>query len=348
MIRIPETPKHRIDRRIYGQFAEHLGRCIYEGIWVGEDSPIPNHARRYGDSRMQKIACGPNAEDYDWTNVLMAEAGSLMDGLSLHYYTLPTGMWDGAKGSAVDFDDREWYETIRRTRTMDTLIARHSEIMDGYDPAKRVGLVVDEWGTWYDVEPGTNPGFLFQQNTIRDAVVAALNFNTFHRHADRVRMANIAQMVNVLQAMVLTDGPAMVRTPTYYAFDLYTDHQDAYFVEAEPEPDHAPGTIGAHAEYTVSRNSDSYTISVTNVDLLEPVNATFELPARITDVFRSQLLAGRHANSHNSFAAPDEVRPVHFPDYQVDGRRLRLTLPPRSIVTVRVGQPSPVRGSQLR
>src|SRR5205823_3159777 len=148
--------------------------------------------------------CGPNSDDYKWTETVMSMAGHYMNGLSLHYYTLPTGDWK-KKGSATEFDEAAWITTLRRTLHMEELITKHSEIMDKSDPNKRVGLIVDEWGTWFDVEPGTNPGFLYQQNTLRDAIVAGLNFHIFHRHADRVTMANIAQTVNVLQAMVLTD-----------------------------------------------------------------------------------------------------------------------------------------------
>lgn len=495
MITITEAARsHRIDRRIYGQFAEHLGRCIYEGIWVGENSDIPNrngirsdvvaalraikvplvrwpggcfaddyhwqrgvgprheratmvnsnwggvvetnefgtheyfellhqldaeayitgnvgsgtvaemrdwveyitldgsspmadlrkrhgrpqpwrlhffgvgneswgcgghmlplhyanqyrqfqtYVRQYGEHPIAKIACGANDDDYEWTEVLMAQAGGLMDGLSLHYYTIPSGDWQ-AKGSATDFDDYEWYETIRRARKMATLLEHHAAIMDKHDPAKRVGLIVDEWGTWYDVTPDTNPGFLHQQNTIRDALVAAINFNLFHRHADRVRMTNIAQMVNVLQAMLLTDGPAMIKTPTYWVFDLYADHQDAYFVAGGSVEDGrnsdgaGPGMSGSRGEYTVSWKDGAYTISVTNVDLDVPVEADLEFPARVTTVHQGRILSGEHPNSHNTFEAPDEVRPIDFTGYRIDGDRLRLTVPPRSIVTMRVGQP---------
>jgi alpha-N-arabinofuranosidase len=294
------------------------------------------YVRQYGEFPVYKIACGANGDDTVWTETLMAQAGSLMDGLSLHYYTVPSGVWE-TKGSAVDFDESEWYQTLQQARRIATLLERHCAIMDSHDPAKRVGLIVDEWGTWYDPTPGSNPGFLEQQNTIRDAVVAALTFNQFHRYADRVRMANIAQMVNVLQAMLLTDGPAMVKTPTYYAFDLYTDHQDASFVDAQPGPGDAPGTIGAHGEYTVSWKDDAYTITITNTSLDQDVEADVELPQRITTVHRGRILTGARPNSHNTFAAPDEVRPADFEGYRIDGARLRLTVPPHSIVTLRVG-----------
>src|ERR1043165_9222218 len=149
-----------------------------------------------------------------------------MDGLSLHYYTLPTGDWS-KKGSATEFGESEWHSTLARTLRMEEFVSKHSAIMDKYDPQKKVGLMVDEWGTWYDPAPGRDMGALYQQNTLRDAVVAGLSLNIFNRHSDRVQMANIAQMVNVLQAMVLTDKERMVLTPTYYVFRMYRVHQGA-------------------------------------------------------------------------------------------------------------------------
>jgi alpha-N-arabinofuranosidase len=155
------------------------------------------YVRNFGDNKIFKIACGPNENNYNWTEVLMREAGNFMDGLSLHYYTLPTNNWSN-KGSSTEFDERGWFKTLKNTLVMDELLTRHSTIMDKYDRDKRVAIVVDEWGTWYNVEPGTNPGFLYQQNTIRDALVAGINLNIFNSHSDRVRMANIAQIINVL------------------------------------------------------------------------------------------------------------------------------------------------------
>jgi alpha-N-arabinofuranosidase len=169
--------------------------------------------RNYGDSRLYRIACGANAADYKWTETLMKNAGKQMQGLSLHYYTIPTGNW-GRKGSATQFDEAEYFSAISNTLFMDELITAHSAIMNRYDPQKRVGLITDEWGIWTDAEPGTTPGFLYQQNTLRDAILAAVNLNIFNAHCDRVKMANIAQTVNVLQAVILTDGEKMILTPT--------------------------------------------------------------------------------------------------------------------------------------
>ena len=379
-----KAEKNRINRNIYGHFSEHLGRCIYQGIYVGEDSPIPNvngmrtdvvealkkirvpvlrwpggcfadeyhwkdgvgpkekrkrmvnthwggvvednsfgtheflefcrqvgcepyingnlgsgtvqemsewveymtfdgvspmaewrrengrekpwhvkyfavgnenwgcggnmrpefyadqfrryqtYLRNFGGNRLFKIACGPSGDDYDWTDKVMAIAGRFADGIALHYYTVPSGDW-GRKGSATEFSEEIYFDTLARALKMEELIRRHTAVMDKYDPEARVGLLVDEWGTWYDVEPGTNPGFLYQQNTIRDALAAALTLNIFNRHSDRVVMANIAQMVNVLQAVILTEGKKMLLTPTYHVFDLYKAHQDALLLPEEYE-----------------------------------------------------------------------------------------------------------------
>lgn len=188
------------------------------------------YVRDFSGNKIFKIACGANVDDYNWTEVLMREAGRFMDGLSLHYYTIPGDFWLG-KGSATNFDEGEWFITLKKALRIDELITRHSVIMDRYDPEKRVALVVDEWGTWYDVEPGTNPAFLYQQNTIRDALVAAIHFNIFHKHCDRVRMANIAQTINVLQAVIHTEGSKMVLTPTYHVFNMYKVHQDAELLD---------------------------------------------------------------------------------------------------------------------
>ncbi|HYD83722.1 MAG TPA: alpha-L-arabinofuranosidase C-terminal domain-containing protein, partial [Opitutus sp.] len=189
-----------------------------------------------------RIACGSNGEDYNWTDVLMRDAGRQMNGLSLHYYTLPTGSWRGSKGSATDFAEDMYFATLRRTLRMDELVQKHGAIMDKYDPEKKVGMIIDEWGTWYDVEPGTNPGFLYQQNTLRDALVAALNFHIFHKHADRVAMTNIAQTINVLQAVILTDKEKMILTPTYHVFEMFKVHQGATVVPLElATPDYVHG-----------------------------------------------------------------------------------------------------------
>lgn len=479
-----DAKKGTISRYIYGHFAEHLGRCIYEGFWVGEDSPIPNtngirndivealkklnipvlrwpggcfadeyhwkngvgprserktmlnthwggvvetnhfgthefmelcemlgcepyisgnvgsgsvqemqewieymtlekgtpmsewrikngrkepwklkffgigneswgcggfmrpeyyvdlyrhyqtYVRNYGDNRIFKIACGANSTDYRWTEVLMREAGSLMDGLSLHYYTVP-GTWN-KKGSAVDFTEEEWFTTLKKALFMDELIQRHVAIMDQYDPEKRVALVVDEWGTWYDVEPGTNPGFLYQQNTIRDALVAGATLNIFNHHCDRVRMANIAQTVNVLQAMALTDQEKLVLTPTYHVFAMYKVHQEASLLDT-----HATGDEYVMGEEKIevvsasaSEDADGKVhVSLCNFHHAEPVRVTIELRGWESDKGEAEatILAGTKMNDRNTFENPNQVEPQPFTNFTLSKGKIEADLPPMSV-----------------
>ncbi|WP_127486933.1 alpha-N-arabinofuranosidase [Paenibacillus ehimensis] len=485
-----DIAKGTINKNIYGHFAEHLGRCIYEGIWVGEDSPIPNtqgirndvlealkqlqvpvlrwpggcfadeyhwkdgigpratrkrmvnthwggvvennhfgthefmllcellgcepyicgnvgsgtvqemsewveymtfdgespmadwrkengrekpwklkyfgvgnenwgcggnmrpeyyadlyrryqtYVRNYGGNKIYKIAGGANVDDYNWTEVLMKNAGGLMDGLSLHYYTIPGDFWLG-KGSALDFSEEEWFVTMKKALHIDELITRHSTIMDKYDPDKRVGLIIDEWGTWLDVEPGTNPGFLYQQNTIRDALVAGLHFNIFHRHADRVQMANIAQTVNVLQAMILTEGEQMILTPTYHVFHMFKVHQDAQLLAVEASAGHYDfqGETLPQVTVSASKNAEGKVhISLVNIDPKQEAQLSIELrgiPADKTQV-AGTILTAESMNAHNTFKQPDAVTAVPF-TAAVEGNRLSMKLPAMSVVTLAVG-----------
>lgn len=207
-----------------------------------------------------KIACGANVDDYHWTDKVLEttfdHGWGFMNGMSLHYYTIPTGNWN-KKGLALDFDEKDWYRTLKAALKMDELIKGHGAIMDQYDPEKKIGMIVDEWGTWYDVEPGTNPGFLYQQNTMRDALVAGINLNLFNKHCDRVKMANIAQMVNVLQAVILTEGEKMVKTPTWHAFYMYQNHQDGELVESCVETVQA----GLEKDYMVPNLTESVSVA---------------------------------------------------------------------------------------
>src|ERR1700754_3360776 len=187
-------------------------------------------AKDYPGAKLKKIASGANSDDYNWTEVCMKNIPlHMMYGLSLHYYTIPTGHW-GKKGSATEFTEQEYFNTMVNCLKMDELVTKHSAIMDKYDPEKRVALVVDEWGVWTDPEPGTNPGFLYQQNSLRDALIAATTLNIFNNHSDRVKMAALAQTINVLQALILTDKEKMILTPTYHIFDMYKVHQAAKYL----------------------------------------------------------------------------------------------------------------------
>lgn len=483
-----DSGKGTINRHIYGHFSEHLGRCIYEGIWVGEDSPIPNtngirndvvealkqiripvlrwpggcfadeyhwkdgigpketrkrmvnthwggvvennhfgthefmelcrqlecepyingnlgsgtvqemsewveyltfggvspmaelrtqngrkapwkvtyfgvgnenwgcggnmrpeyyadeyrryqtYVRNYDDNRIHRIACGPNSDDYNWMDVLMREAGRFMDSITLHYYTLPNDNWQD-KGSATGFDERAWFTTLQKALRMDDLITRHRTIMDKYDPEGRVGLIVDEWGTWYNVEPGTNPGFLYQQNTMRDALVAGLTLNIFHKHNQRVRMANIAQTVNVLQAVILTEGEKMILTPTYHVFDMYKVHQDAELLDLSLDAGSykQDGSEIPAVTATASRDAQGK-IHLSFCNLQHHAEAQVEIDVRGMNggslSITGSALTGDRMDAHNTFAQPDAVKPQPFDSFRLDGGKLTVNLPAMSVTTL--------------
>lgn len=476
----------KVNRNIYGHFSEHLGRCVYEGIWVGEDSPIPNtrgmrndvvealrqlrvpvlrwpggcfadeyhwidgvgpreqrpvilnthwggvtennhfgthefldfcsligaepyicsnvgsgtvqelqqwveyitfdgrspmadrrrrngreepwrllylgvgnenwgcgghmrpeyyadeyrryqtYARNLSGNTLYKIACGANSSDYHWTEVLMREAARYMHGLSLHYYTRPPRE-DGASGSATGFGEREWFGVLRNAFAMDALIGKHSEIMDHYDPERRVGMVVDEWGAWYDVEPGTNPGFLYQQNTIRDALVAGLTLNIFNAHCERVSMANLAQTMNVLQSVILTDKDCMVTTPTYHVFDMYKAHQDATLLPCCLDAgDYVYG--GEHipqVSVSASRHSEGdITVTLCNTSPSEGAELYCEVRGAALSQAEGRVLTADSMDAHNTFEKPDNVVPTKLEDVVIQGGSLKALLPPMSVVSL--------------
>lgn len=296
------------------------------------------YVRQLSGNRIQKIACGPNVADYRWTEVLMREATPMLGGLSLHYYT-HVGPRPLSR-SATEFGEAEWFSVLRNTLRMDELLTKHGEIMDRFDPQRRVSLVVDEWGTWYDVEPGTNPGFLYQQNTLRDALVAALNFHIFHSHCDRVRMANIAQTVNVLQAMVLTDGSRMIFTPTYHVFEMYKVHQNATRLPVELES--ARYEFGAEGIPAVSASASVDAEGVVHLSLCNchpqaAVDVECELRGRTAEQVSGRVLTAPAMNAHNAFDAPQAVSPVDFQGMERrGGSALRVQLPPMSVVVLEV------------
>ncbi|GAA1541455.1 alpha-N-arabinofuranosidase [Microbacterium ginsengiterrae] len=484
---------HTINRHIYGHFAEHLGRCIYDGFWVGEDSPIPNErgirldivealraldipnlrwpggcfadtyhwrdgigpredrpqiantnwgdvvennhfgthefmdlcdmlgadayvngnvgsgtvqemsewveyltrgddspmarlrrqngrdepwrvpfwgigneawgcggnmsaeyyaeeARRYatfchnhGDNRLTRIAAGAHEDDLDWTRVLMKTLtechgctlyGNLpYQAVSFHYYT-HSGSGINTE-DALPFSDDQYYRTMAYAADMDRVIRGHIAVMDSYDPTGRVGLVCDEWGTWWNVEEGTNPGFLFQQNTVRDALVAGIHFDIFHRY-ERLTMANIAQTVNVLQAMVLTDGDRMVLTPTYHVFEMNKGHQDArrlvsHLVEAPSTT--VEGTPLDLVSLSASTKDDSALISVSHLSADADCTVTVDLRGRRADVRRARVLTGGSAADFNDVDAPDRVSPQPL-EARVEDGILTVVVPPHSFSTI--------------
>jgi alpha-N-arabinofuranosidase len=291
--------------------------------------------RSYTDVRAFRVATGPSEDMYDWTETMMREAGHMIDGLDLHYYTL-VGTWQ-RKGSATDFDEREWFVAVRNAWRMDELITRHSVIMDRYDPRKRVWLIVGEWGMWHDVEPGTDPGFLYQQNTMRDAVVAGLHLNIFNSHADRVRGANIAQTVNVLQSMVLTRGEEMILTPTYHVFDFYKVHQDATLLPIDVQSDEYRFEDESVAAVSASASRDaSGLIHVTLVNLDPNGARTVQAEIRGHDVsaVSGRILTADAMNAHNTFEVPDAVAPAALDGARLSGNTLTVAMPPSSVVVL--------------
>ncbi|MBE5961732.1 MAG: alpha-N-arabinofuranosidase [Lachnospiraceae bacterium] len=280
-----------------------------------------------------KVACGPNSSDYNWTETVVKNAGPYMDGLSLHHYTIPHN-WSH-KGSATQFTDAEWYLTMKHAIYMEELLHIHGAILDRYDPSKRIALIVDEWGTWFDCEPGTNPGFLYQQNTMRDALVAGITLNIFNKHSDRVRMANIAQLVNVLQAVILTEGEKMLLTPTYHVFHMYKDHQDATLVDSYVETKE----IGLEEENMVPNLYESASIAVDGTLTLTMTNLSLEestpIDGQIIDKDIKACTATILTNemdAYNTFDAPTVVAPIAFTDFTFTGSKLTFTIPPCSVV----------------
>ncbi len=295
-----------------------------------------------------KICCGPNVDDTYWTEGVLktcyenapedSDVHGFMDGLSMHYYVHPEG-WI-KKGSATDFDNKVWYKTLAKALYIETLINHHGTIMDKYDPKKKVGLIVDEWGTWFTCEPGTNPGFLYQQNTMRDALVAGLSLNIFNKHCDRVKMANIAQLVNVLQAVILTDGPKMLLTPTYHVFHMYKYHQDSELVESYIE-----GTrmIGEEEEYMVPNLQESVsvdkdgviTITINNLSVADSEQMEIVFAERKPTAVTAVILTNK-MDAYNTFENPDTVKEAVFEEFQVSDEGISFKLPACSVIQFRV------------
>ena len=481
----------QIDKNIYGHFSEHLGRCIYEGFWVGEDSPIPNtrgirndvvaalkkikipnlrwpggcfadeyhwmdgigpkeqrptminthwggvtennhfgthefmdlceqlecepyicgnvgsgtvqemqqwveyltfdgvspmadlrrkngrdepwkvtywavgnenwgcggsmtpeyyadqyrrfqtYLRNFSGNRLYKVACGPSGADYKWTEVLMEKLGAgrrgrgMMQGLALHYYC---GSGRTSR-SATEFTETDWFAQLQRALRMDDLVTGHSAIMDQYDPDKRVALIVDEWGAWHQVEPGTNPGFLYQQNSLRDALVAGVTLNIFHKHCERVKMANIAQIVNVLQAMILTDGPKMIVTPTYHVFDMYKVHHDATMLPVELQCSDYTFDNDSIPSVSASASKDesgTIHISLCNLDPNKEAVVNCAIEGAEPKSITGQVLTAKEMTAHNTFDNPEAVKPVAFTNFKLDGNILSTTLPSKSVVVLAV------------
>ena len=304
------------------------------------------YSRDYGENELFRIACGPRNDDYHWTEVLMEQAGQdegrgpAMDGLALHYYTSIRRLPDGTReGSALGFEEAQWIEIVAKGLFMDELVRKHSTIMDKYDPQQKVALIVDEWGTWFKVEPGTHPRFLYQQNSIRDAIVAATHLDIFNKHSHRVRMANIAQTVNVLQAMILTDKEKMLLTPTYHVFEMYSVHQDATLVPVDVQSDSY-----SYGDYSVPAISASASvdgdgklhITLSNANPHEDIGVSVFVRGMKAGGVSGRVLQGDVMDAHNTFEQPNTVRPAAFDGAKLDGDMLEVQMPKMSVVVLEV------------
>lgn len=295
------------------------------------------YCRNFNGNRLFKIASGASDYDYNWTEVLMDKAGNLMDGISLHYYTTPG--WVGSKGSATKFTDDDYYWTLGKCLEVGDVTRKHMDIMDKFDPNKRVALLVDEWGTWWDEEPGTVPGHLYQQNTMRDAMVAALSLNVFHDLADRVKMTNIAQIANVLQSMVLTKDNQMVLTPTYYVFKMYVPHQDAKLIPLSVNTTYRKvrdNRLVPVISATASEKDGKVAISLVNTDLNEPCEIDIPLGNIKAKNVKGEILTSTNIADYNDFGQPEKVTLKAFNGAKINKGSLKLTLPAKSIVTLQL------------
>ncbi len=307
------TPEYYTD--LYNRFASYCGGASY------------------------KIAGGPNEGDYNWMEVVMQKSArrGLANGVSLHKYTLQTGNW-GDKGNALNFGEKEWFETMSQTLEMETLVSKHSTIMDKYDPEKRVGLIVDEWGNWFNVEEGTNPGFLYQQNSLRDALVAGINLNIFNNHAERVKMANIAQMVNVLQSVILTKDDEMVLTPTYYVFKMYSVHQDAMLVPAQLETEDYLFEGKSVPNISASSSIKDGVLSITLCNLNPSESETIELDVRGNSFVSAsgEIITSDKLDAYNDFGKNELVNIQEFKVEKPKNGKLSIELPSKSVVLVQL------------
>ncbi len=286
-------------------------------------------------SNLFRIASGANEADYHWTEVLMRDIPhNMLEGVALHHYS--TVKWE-TKGSATNFSEEQYFATLKSALWMEELVTRHSTIMDKYDPAKKVALVVDEWGGWYNVEEGTNPGFLYQQNTMRDAMIAGTTLNTFNNHADRVRMANLAQTINVLQAVILTNEEKMLLTPTYHVMEMYNVHQDAKLVPMSiRSADYVLGKEKLPAvsvSASVDKNGAAH-VSLVNIDPVKAQPVTVDLSNPVYKSVTGRILKSAKLQDFNSFEQPDKIKPVPFNDAKIKDGILQVTLPPFSVVVL--------------
>ena len=295
----------------------------------------------YSGNHLYRVACGPYGSNFQWTETLMKDPGTLgmFQGMSIHYYSVVDG-W-GYKGSATKFDEREWFETFRLNLEIDNIIKGHKAVMDRYDPDKTKGLVVDEWGNWFKVEPGTNEGFLYQQNSLRDAITAAIHLNIFNQNADRVKVANLAQMVNVLQSVILTKEDKMVLTPTYYVFRMFKVHQEAHLLNIDiRSEDYAFGEkkIPAISASASIDKIGTIHISLANLNPTKEVIITCPIVGEKYTRVTGEILTAEEMTACNSFEKPETVKPASFTGFKLSEGILTITMPSKSVVVLELNK----------
>ncbi len=286
---------------------------------------------------LYRIAVGPGSEDYNWTETVMSKIPlKMIEGLSVHHYSVID--WSN-KGSATQFTEKEYFRTMSEAWRMEQFVSKNSEIMDKYDPGKKVGLIIDEWGGWYNVEPGTKSTFLYQQNSMRDAMIAGLTLNIFNNHCDRVRMANLAQTINVLQAVILTNKEKIILTPTYHVMEMYNVHQDALKLPAiVTSNDYIQDNKKLQA-VSVSASKDKngvIHISLVNIDAAKEQNTNISLNGIKAKTVTGRILNSQKIQDHNTFENPDAVSPTEFKKIFISNGTIQVTLPPCSVVVLTI------------
>ncbi len=291
--------------------------------------------KNYGNNKLLKIACGAAGDDYNWTETIMKDIPAwMMWGISLHYYNVDN--W-AHKGSATQFGEKEYFNTLKLCYNLPKIVDRHIAIMDKYDPEKKIALAVDEWGDWFDVEPGTNPGFLFQQNSLRDAFVAAITLNAFNERCDRIKMSNIAQVINVLQSMIFTKDDKMVLTPTYFVYELFKVHHDATLLPSSTTCDDYEfnGEKLPALSTSVSKDKNGLIhISLVNIDPKKPIHLAANIRGEKVKEVHGQILTAPELNSINSFDQPNNVKPVEFNNGIIKDDVLTVDIPAKSVVVL--------------
>ena len=318
-----------------GNEAWGCGGNMTPEYYSGEFRKYSTFMTSWGSAGLYRIASGANSADYQWTETLMKNIPKgLLEGIALHHYAIIN--WEH-KGPATGYTEQQYFKTMQSALFMDILIQKHSAIMDKYDPEKKVGLVVDEWGGWYDVESGTNPGFLYQQNSMRDAMVAGATLNIFNNHCDRVRMANLAQCINVLQSVILTQGKKMILTPTYYVMEMYNVHQDATLLPLTLQSeDYTLGTEKLPAiSASASKNKNGVVhISLVNIDPNHDHKVLLNFVGKKFKSLSGQILASAKVQDYNSFDEPLKIKPALFNGAVLKGDSLNVILPRASVVVI--------------